>query len=71
MLYYTPGTIDSDYRGLLYIIAINYCPNYFHVKKGDRIAQLIINTVELFEWVVTEKLDETERGEGGLGHTGV
>ena len=67
----TPGTIDSDYRGLLYIIAINHGPNYFHVKKGDRIAQLVINKVELFEWDVTEKLGETERGEGGLGHTGV
>jgi len=67
----TPGTLDSDYRGILYVILINHGPNYFHVKKCDRIAQLVINKVELFDWELTEKLDETERGEGGLGHTGV
>lgn len=67
----TPGTLDSDYRGILYVILINHGNNYFHIKKGDRIAQLVINKVELFDWEVTEKLDETERGEGGLGHTGV
>lgn len=67
----TPGTLDSDYRGILYVILINHGPNYFHVKKGDRIAQLVVNKVELFDWEITEKLDETERGEGGFGHTGV
>ncbi|MBM3200605.1 dUTP diphosphatase [Candidatus Woesearchaeota archaeon] len=67
----TPGTLDSDYRGILYVILINHGYDYFHVKKGDRIAQLVINKIELFDWEVTEKLDETERGEGGLGHTGV
>lgn len=67
----TPGTLDSDYRGILYVILINHGFDYFHVKKGDRIAQLMVNKVELFDWEVTEKLDETERGEGGFGHTGV
>lgn len=67
----TPGTLDSDYRGIIYAILINHGPNYFHIKKGDRIAQLIINKIELFDWEITEKLEETERGEGGLGHTGV
>lgn len=67
----TPGTLDSDYRGLLYVILINHGHNYVYIKKGDRIAQLIINKIELFDWELTEKLDETERGEGGLGHTGV
>ncbi len=67
----TPGTLDSDYRGILYVIIINHGPNYFHVKKGDRIAQLVVNKVELFDWEVTEKLDETERGDGGFGHTGI
>lgn len=67
----TPGTIDSDYRGLLYVLLINHGHNYFHVKKGDRIAQLIINKVELFEWEIAEALEETKRNEGGLGHTGV
>lgn len=67
----TPGTLDSDYRGLLYVILINHGPNYFHIKKGDRIAQLVINKVELFDWEVIEHLDETERGVGGLGHTGI
>ena len=67
----TPGTLDSDYRGLLYVILINHGQNYFYVNKGDRIAQLVINKVELFDWEITDCLDETERGEGGLGHTGV
>lgn len=67
----TPGTVDSDYRGIIYIILINHGPNYFHVKKGDRIAQLIINKVELFDWEITEELEQTKRGEQGLGHTGV
>ena len=67
----TPGTIDSDYRGLLYVLLINHGHNYVHVKKGDRIAQLVINKVELFEWEIAEFLEETERNEGGLGHTGV
>lgn len=66
----TPGTLDSDYRGLLYVLLINHGPNYVHIKKGDRIAQLVVNKVELFDWEVSEKLDETERGEGGFGHTG-
>ncbi|MDP2908795.1 MAG: dUTP diphosphatase [Nanoarchaeota archaeon] len=66
----TPGTLDSDYRGLLYVLLINHGPNYVHIKKGDRIAQLVVNKVELFDWEVSEKLDETERGESGFGHTG-
>ncbi|MDP2908007.1 MAG: dUTP diphosphatase [Nanoarchaeota archaeon] len=67
----TPGTLDSDYRGLLYVLLINHGPNYVYIKKGDRIAQLVINKIELFDWEITEKLDETERGEQGFGHTGV
>jgi len=67
----TPGTIDSDYRGIIYVIMINHGQTYFHVKKGDRIAQLMVNKVELFDWEITDSLDETSRGEGGLGHTGV
>ncbi len=66
----TPGTLDSDYRGILYVLLINHGHDYFHVKKGDRIAQLVINKIELFDWEVTDNLDETERGEGGFGHTG-
>ncbi|MCG2717382.1 MAG: dUTP diphosphatase [Nanoarchaeota archaeon] len=67
----TPGTIDSDYRGIVQILLVNHGPNYFHVKKGDRIAQLLVKRVELFEWEIAESLDETERGAGGLGHTGI
>lgn len=67
----TPGTLDSDYRGILYVILINHGTDYFHIKKGDRIAQLVVNKIELFDWELTDGLDETERGEGGFGHTGV
>lgn len=67
----TPGTVDSDYRGIIYIILINHGANYFHIKKGDRIAQLVVNKVEIFDWEITDELDETKRGEQGLGHTGV
>ncbi len=68
----TPGTIDSDYRGIIYILMINHGNNYLYIKKGDRIAQLLVKKVEQFEWEVIDKLDEdTKRGEGGFGHTGV
>lgn len=67
----TPGTIDSDYRGDVGVILANISQEDFVVNPGDRIAQMIINKVERAEFELVESLDETERGEGGFGHTGV
>jgi len=66
----TPGTIDADYRGEIKVILINFSENDFVIKNGDRICQMVINKYERFEWNLTEVLSETERGEGGFGHTG-
>ena len=65
----TPGTIDADYRGEIGVILFNTTADDFIIQKGDRIAQMIINKVEQLNWVVVEELDETERGDGGFGHT--
>lgn len=67
----TPGTIDSDYRGEIKVIMINFGTNPFEVKRGDRIAQMVINKIEIPEIVEVEELDETERGKGGFGSTGL
>ena len=66
----TPGTIDSSYRGDIGIILENRGTEPFDVCQGDRIAQLVLQEVPIIEWVPVESLDETERGEGGFGHTG-
>ena len=65
------GTIDSDYRSSIGVILINLGQEDFIVNDGDRIAQMVIAKHETAEWDVVEELDETERGEGGYGHTGV
>lgn len=65
------GTIDSDYRGEVCAILINHSRNVFIIKPNDRIAQAVICPVIKAEWDLTENLSETERGEGGFGHTGV
>lgn len=65
-----PGTIDADYRGELQVILMNLGDAPFVVKRGDRIAQLVIAPVPPVEIVEVEDLDETERGAGGFGHTG-
>ena len=67
----TPGTIDADYRGDIGVILINLSAETFIVNPGERIAQMIINKFEQAEFKLVEELDETERGEGGFGHTGV
>ena len=67
----TPGTIDADYRGEVGVILINLSAEPFIVNPGERIAQMIINKFEQAEFELVEELDETERGEGGFGHTGV
>ena len=66
----TPGTIDSDYRGELKVILINHGSEPFEVRRGDRIAQLVLAPVTRAAWLVAEELDETVRGEGGFGSTG-
>lgn len=65
------GTIDSDYRGELKIPMINFGNESFTINNGDRIAQLVIASYERVTPIVVSELDETDRGEGGFGHTGV
>ena len=67
----TPGTIDADYRGEIGVILINLSQEDFIVNDGERIAQMIIARHEQAEWIKVETLDETERGAGGFGHSGV
>ena len=67
----TPGTIDSDYRGMIGVILINLSNEDFVVNDGERIAQMVISKYERAEWEEVDELDETERGAGGYGHTGV
>ena len=65
------GTIDSDYRGEVMVALINWGSEPFTIENGDRIAQLVIAAYERVDWEETDTLDETERGAGGFGHTGV
>jgi len=67
----TPGTIDADYRGEIKIIMINFGEEDFVIKRGDRIAQMVINRIEQINWALTDTLEETTRGAGGFGHTGL
>ena len=67
----TPGTIDADYRGEIGVVLINLSQEDFVINDGERIAQMVIARHEQGDLVVVEELDQTERGEGGSGHTGV
>ena len=67
----SPGTIDADYRGEIGIILINNSNEVFTIKNSDRIAQMVFNKIEQAEFVLVETLDETERSNGGFGHSGV
>jgi dUTP diphosphatase len=67
----SPGTIDSDYRGPVNVILANMGNDDFLIQRGDRIAQMVLARVERIEWIQVETVDETQRGEGGFGHTGV
>ena len=67
----TPGTIDADYRGEVGVILINLGQEEFVVNDGERIAQMVVAKYEQAELVPVDVLDETERGEGGFGHSGV
>lgn len=66
-----PGTIDADYRGEVGVILVNVSDEPFVVNDGERIAQMVIARHETVDWDEVESLDETERGSGGFGHTGV
>ena len=67
----TPGTIDSDYRGLVNLIMINHGKEPFTIRRADRIAQMVIKEVVMADIEVTESLDDTVRSHGGFGHTGI
>ncbi|MBO4387921.1 MAG: dUTP diphosphatase [Spirochaetales bacterium] len=67
----TPGTIDSDYRGEIRVILVNLSSEPFTISDGDRIAQLVISRHERAEFTAVPSLDDTDRGEGGFGSTGI
>jgi len=66
----TPGTVDADYRGEVGVILMNHGPQELSIKRGDRIAQMIINKIERIEFEEVAELSQTARGAGGFGHTG-
>lgn len=65
-----PGTIDADYRGEIKVIVVNLSSEDFTIRDGERICQMVVAQHSRVEWVEVAELDETERGEGGFGHTG-
>ncbi|MFP4470019.1 MAG: dUTP diphosphatase [Bacteroidales bacterium] len=67
----TPGTIDADYRGEIKVIMVNLSNEPYTINDGERIAQMVIASVEKAEWIEVDQLEVTERGAGGFGHTGV
>ncbi len=67
----SPGTIDSDYRGEIKVVLINHSDTDFVIKRGDRIAQMVICEVCMADFAEVTKLDETARGDSGFGHTGM
>ncbi len=67
----SPGTIDADYRGEIKVLLVNLSTDDFVVNAGERIAQMVIARHETARFIEVDELDETERGEGGYGHTGV
>ena len=66
----SPGTIDADYRGEIGVIVVNLSNDIIYIEDGERICQMVLNKVEQAEWIEMETLEETERGDGGFGHTG-
>lgn len=67
----SPGTVDSDYRGVVQVLLINLGQEPFPIRRGDRIAQLVVAPVVRVRWIETAELPATERGDGGFGHSGV
>ncbi len=66
----SPGTIDADYRGEIRVILVNLSGEEFVINDGERICQMVIAAHVQVKWEETDNLDETERGDGGFGHTG-
>ena len=66
-----PGTIDADYRGEIHVILINHATEAYIIHRGDRIAQMVIAPVVTPEFIEISELPDTERGDGGFGHTGL
>jgi dUTP pyrophosphatase len=66
----SPGTIDADYRGEIGVIMMNFGDKLFPIRRGDRIAQLVVSRVERVSLYVADSWDTTERGTGGFGSTG-
>lgn len=67
----TPGTVDADYRGEIQIVMVNLGDQPFPIRRGDRIAQMVVHRISRVAWREMDILDVTSRGEGGFGHTGV
>ncbi len=67
----SPGTIDADYRGEIQVILVNLSMDDFVIEHGERIAQMIVASHEMITWEQVENLEDTARGEGGFGHTGI
>ena len=67
----TPGTIDADYRGEIKVLLVNLSNEPFVINEGERIAQMVVAKHEQADFTIVSELDETERGDGGYGHTGV
>lgn len=67
----TPGTVDADYRGEIGVIVINLSNEDFVINPGERICQMVITNYTHVEWEEVERIDETKRGEGAFGHTGI
>ncbi len=67
----SPGTIDADYRGEICVILVNLSDQPFVINDGERVAQMVVAKHETVEWLPVESLEDTERGAGGFGHTGV
>lgn len=67
----TPGTIDADYRGEIKVLLVNFSDKEFVINDGERIAQMVIAQHEQGQFVEVTQLDETDRGAGGYGHTGI
>jgi len=66
----SPGTIDSDYRGEIKVILFNFSNEDFIIKRGDRIAQMVVSKVYRAKLILTDELENSKRGDGGFGHTG-
>lgn len=67
----SPGTIDADYRGEVCVILVNLSDQPFVINDGERVAQMVVAKHETVEWIPVDSLEDTERGDGGFGHTGV